>query len=187
MKDWWKMFFQILSKKEYRKLQNERDEYLKRYNELKQKLKQIEKQENSLKRMVEKYKESYEQIKEKHDKLKEDYSELQEQSDATEIGKKIKELGIDKNRLEALWTDRTDLIELYIDKLYSLAKHFAQESKNKKVNRGLFVILVDSRNMVDTNFSEFHEGQKEHLMESKYKGIDNLSHLFSEQIYDIFR
>ena len=183
------MFFKILSKRNYRTLINERGEYLQECNELSEQVAMLENQQNSLKKQIEIYQGNYEQLKERYDELNEQYLELKEQSElefTLEIDKKIKELGIDKNRIEALWTDRIDLIELYIDKLYSLAKHFAMESKEIKENRGLFVLLVDSRNMVDTNFSEFHEGQEEHLRESKYKGIDDIPQLFSEKIHDVF-
>lgn len=184
------MFFKILSKKNYKKLIDERAEATQKCNELNEELVKLEDQHNSLKEHIEKYKEDYEQLKEKHDKLEKQYSELKEQSDlefTLELDKKIKELGIDKNRLESLWSDRTELIELYIDRLYSLAKHFARKNKKMKENRGLFIILVDSRNMVDTNFSEFHEGQEEHLMDTKYKGIDNVPQLFSDEtIHDVF-
>jgi len=184
--------FRFLSQKKYRELLNERDEYLQRCDELNDQVASLEDRQNSLKKQIDElkgYKEEYEQLKAKYNELNEQYSELKDQSKLEfilEVDQKIKELGIDKNRLEALWADRTGLIELYIDKLYSLAKHFARESKEMKKNRGIFVLLVDSRNMVDTNFSEFHEGQKEHLMNSKYKGIDNIPQLFSEEIHDVF-
>jgi len=184
--------FKILSGKNYERLISELNEYQQKYNELRERIEKLSTQQKERDEQIEElkgYKEEYNKLKNDYEELSEKYTELKEQTDlefSIEIKEEIRKLGIDKNRLEALWADRTDLIELYIDKLYSLSKIFARKSKEMKENRGLFLILVDARNMVDTNFSEFHEGQREHLMDDIYKGIDNRPHLFSEKIKNVF-
>ena len=97
-----------------------------------------------------------------------------------------KELGLNSKQIEALWADRFDLIDLYIDKLYSLAKDFAGTNREMRKNRGLFLLLVDRRNMDQDNFSEFHDGQIEHLTEKQYQGISQIPQIFSSKINEIF-
>ena len=86
---------------------------------------------------------------------------------------------------ESLWADREDLVEIYLKKLYSLAKKFALLNKEAKNNRGLFLLLVDQRNMVNDNFSEFHDGQTEYLAQEKYREIDSVPHIFSSDIDEV--
>lgn len=184
--------FKILSKKNYKKLIDERDESRQEYYKFREQIVDLEaeqKAQNELIDELKKHKEDYEKIKSKYAQLSLQYADLKDQSDlefSLEVDKGIEELGLNRNKIQALWADRTDLIELYIDKLYSLSKHYATNSRKMKNNRGLFVILVDSRNMVDTNFSEFHEGQKEHLMDGTYQGIDDVPQMFSEKIDEVF-
>jgi len=131
---------------------------------------------------LERYKDDFNEINSEYNKLKEKSRLELEKA----VDKKIKELGISKNKFAQLMADREELIELYIDKLYSLAKHFALESKENGENRGLFVILVDERNLDDNNFSVFHEGQIEHLNQECYLGIDQIPHIFSPAIKEVF-
>jgi len=183
------MFVKFLTRKVYKRLSNERDKYLQKCNEFNRKLVELEEQQNHLKREAQKYKQDYEQLKEKYKQLQEQCSEIKEQKEIVfnkEIENRLGELGFDKERFESLWKDRLKLIELYINKLYSLAKNFARENRKIGKNRGLFLILVDSRNMNDTNFSKFHEEQKEYLMDNQYRGIDNIPQIFSEKIHDVF-
>jgi hypothetical protein len=131
---------------------------------------------------LEKYREELEITKSEYDKLKEKNSLELEQ----EVDKKIKELAISKDKFEQLVANREELIEFYIDKLYSLAKNFAEESKKNNENRGLFIILVDERNLDDNNFSVFHEGQIEHLNQECYIGIEQIPHIYSPNIKEVF-
>lgn len=101
------------------------------------------------------------------------------------INTQIKELGLSPAQVEALRADRKDLIELYLKKLYSLARKFALSNKEMRTNRGLFLLLVDQRNMVSENFSEFHDGQSESLTQEKYKEIDGVPHIFSSNIDEV--
>ena len=97
-----------------------------------------------------------------------------------------REFGLSQKQIETLWADRLDLIDLYIDKLYSLAKDFARANREMKKNRGLFLLLVDRRNMNEDNFSEFHDSQLEHLSEKQYQSIVQLPQIFSSKINEIF-
>ncbi len=140
-------------------------------NDLKEKVKQLEK-----------YKEDFETLKTEYDKLK----EKTEVTLNREVEKRMKDLGIDTKKYEQLIADREELIELYIDQLYYLARNFAIENKKDRENRGLFIILIDERNLVDDNFSIFYEGQEEYLDQERYIGIENAPHIFSPQIAEIF-
>jgi len=133
-------------------------------------------------RQLEKYEEEFNQIKSEYDDLKERNQFELEQA----IDKRIKEIGVSKNKFEQLAADREELIELYVDKLYSLSKHFATESREISENRGLFIVLVDERNLKDNNFSVFHEGQIEHLNQECYIGIDQVPQIFSPNIKEVF-
>ncbi len=123
----------------------------------------------------------YESLQAKFQQLKNDL-EIQV---AEGIESEIKRLGFSPAQVETLWADREDLIELYRKKLYSLAKQFAMSNKETKSNRGLFLLLVDQRNMVNDNFSEFHDGQTEYLTQEKYKEIDGVPHIFSANIDEV--
>jgi hypothetical protein len=131
---------------------------------------------------LERYKEDFAQIKLEYDNLKEK-NELELQQ---AVNQKIEELGISKKKFAQLMADREELIAFYIDKLYSLAQRFALESKESGENRGLFIILVDERNFDDSNFSVFHEGQIEYLNQECYIGLDQIPHIFSPVIKEVF-
>jgi hypothetical protein len=123
----------------------------------------------------------YESLQVRFQKLKDDV----ETQIAEGIDTEIKKLGLRPAQVETLWADRKDLIELYLKKLYSLAKKFAMSNKEMRKNRGLFLLLVDQRNMVSDNFSEFHDGQTENLTQEKYKEIDGVPHIFSSNIDEV--
>jgi chromosome segregation ATPase len=86
----------------------------------------------------------YESLQARYQKLKDDV-EIQI-VEGIDIG--IKNLGFGPAQVETLWADRKDLVEMYLKKLYSLAKQFAMLNKETRKNRGLFLLLVDQRNMV---------------------------------------
>ena len=116
---------------------------------------------------------------------KQDYEELRARI-AADMESVAQEFGLTRKQIETLWADRLDLIDLYIDKLYSLAKNFACANREMRKNRGLFLLLVDRRNMDEDNFSEFHDTQMEHLAGSQYQGITRMPHIFSAKINEIF-
>jgi hypothetical protein len=123
----------------------------------------------------------YESLQARFQKFKDDVETQIEEG----IEKEIQKLGLSPTQVEALWADRTDLIELYLKKLYSIAKKFAVSNKEMKNNRGLFLLLVDQRNIVSDNFSEFHDGQTEYLTQEKFNEIDGVPHIFSSNIDEV--
>ncbi|MDE0297344.1 MAG: hypothetical protein OXN17_01760 [Candidatus Poribacteria bacterium] len=123
----------------------------------------------------------YESLRTRFEKLKDDV----ETEIAEGISTEFKKLGFSPEQVETFREDREDLIELHLTKLYSLAKRFALSNKEAKTNRGIFLLLVDERNMVSENFSEFHGGQTEYLTQEKFKDIDGLPHIFSSNIDEV--
>lgn len=123
----------------------------------------------------------YESLQARFQKFKDDVETQIEEG----IEKEIQKLGLSPTQVETLWADRTDLIELYLRKLYSIAKKFAMSNKEMRKNRGLFLLLVDQRNIVSDNFSEFHDGQTEYLTQEKYSEIDGVPHIFSSNIDEV--
>jgi hypothetical protein len=178
-------FFKILSRRRYQQLVDERNSWRQQHNQLENKLQLLETEKSELNERLN----VLQQTLMDFESLQQDYQKLNKQIDlrvAEETEKAIKELGGSRTQIEKLWAHRSDLIELYIKKLYSLAQNFARANKEMRKNRGLFLLLVDGRNMVDGNFSEFHDGQTEHLMQSQYRGIDQLPHIFSPKITEVF-
>ena len=190
-------FFKMLRRfdKEYVQLRDERKASLQQYNQRDGEYKRMAKQKRDLE---EQYENELTELRAKLDALEsktQNYDELQAEhqklrSDtdarvAEEIELAITELGFSRPQIEKLWSDRRDLIEFYTEKLYSLAKHFAQVSREMRKNRGLFLLLVDWRNIDHENFSEFHDGQVEHLMQSHFQGIDEVPHIFSPKIDEV--
>ncbi|HEX29038.1 TPA: hypothetical protein ENG04_03040 [Candidatus Poribacteria bacterium] len=177
--------FRIISRRRYRALLSE-------LNDLRRKIRGYETQNQQLlssnEELLAKVAE-LEGYREKYEDLSREYEEKLRQFEEEvnrEVEERVRELGIDKRKYEQMLADRQELIELYIEKLYSLARKFALENKRIRKNRGLFLILVDERNMDRENFSDFHEGQVEYLDQNLYKGIDNLPHIFSPKIEDVF-
>ena len=193
------MFFLKLLRrfdKEYVQLRDERKASLQQYNQRDGEYKRLAKQKRDLE---EQYKNETTELRAKldalesktqnYDFLQVEHEKLREDIDARvaeEIELAITELGFSRTQIEKLLSDRRDLIEFYTEKLYSLAKHFAQASKEMRKNRGLFLLLIDWRNIDHDNFSEFHDGQIEHLMQDHYQGIDEVPHVFSPKISEVF-
>lgn len=104
---------------------------------------------------------------------------------AEEVQARFAHMGVSRHRFEQLAADRAELVELYIERLYSLACRFAQDSIRTQHNRGLFILLVDRRNANPQNFSEFYEGQREYLDHEEFRGIERLPHIFSTFAYNL--
>jgi hypothetical protein len=176
--------FRIIGRKRYRALLSELNDLRRRvrqYESERQEL--LSSNEELLGRVaeLEGYREKYENLsREYEEKLRQFEEEINR-----EVEQRARELGIDKLKYEQMLADRQELIELYIEKLYSLARRFSLENKRIRKNRGLFLLLVDERNMDEGNFSDFHEGQVEYLDQNLYKGVDNLPHIFSPKIEDV--
>ena len=189
------MLFKIISHRKFRALQEEQRKLKDQCVELEAEIRKYQQQEDHLDQELQKRDElleersiSLKQMGQDFQVLEEEYRIVQEESEANRaerIELTIKDLGMSHEQIEKLWSDRTQLIDMYIDKLYSLAKHFARTSKGLQKNRGLFLVLADYRNMEGSNFSEFHYGQEEHLKQDLYKGIDHLPHLFSTKINEV--
>ncbi len=192
-------FFKILRRRDYEQLldeQNELREQRRHYQQLESQYKILEKQKGNLENKYQKQTteiagqlEAVEQKAADYDLLQAEYQKLKEgvqERIAEEIEEGVKELGFSRTQIEKLWEDRAELVELYRDRLYSLAKQFSQANREMRKNRGLFLLLIDNRNVVNENFSEFHDGQTEHLIQSQYQGIDDLPQIFSPKINDVF-
>ena len=192
-------FFKILRRRDYQQLLDERDdlhEQRRKYQQLESQYKILEKQKGNLKDKYQKQTaeineqlEAAEQKARDYESIQAEYKKLKEgvqERIAEEIEEGIKELGFSRTQIEKLWEDRAELVELYKDRLYSLAKQFSQASRDMRKNRGLFLLLIDNLNVVNENFSEFHDGQTEHLIQSRYQGIDDLPQIFSPKINDVF-
>ncbi len=184
--------FKVLWPKQYQQLLTERKRLRQQRVQLETSTKLLEKEKEDLKETHRREREDFQTQLDKLRNQARDYESLQtrlqklrdqEEIQITEgINARIKELKFDPSHVETLWEDRTDLIELYLNRLYSLAKQFAISNKEMKMSRGLFLLLVDERNIVSDNFSEFHDGQTEHLAEKKYEEINQLPHIFSSNI-----
>ena len=195
-------FFKILSRNRYRKLLDElnnlRPQILEDqdYHQLEDKYRNLGRQKNELEKKLHRetadFKAQVEVLQQNSQELvslQQEHQKLRDDVDlriSEQIEEGIKARGFSRSQIETLQADRLDLIELYIEKLYSLAKHFATANKEMRKNRGLFLLLVDQRNMIDENFSEFYEGQPEHLTGNQYQGIDRLAHIFSATVNDVF-
>ena len=118
-------------------------------------------------------------------------AELDEQTErlddlvAKRVDDRISDMNISRRRFEQLAQDRAELVELYIARLYALSCWFAHDSAADGSNRGLFVLLVDRRNMNEHNFSDFHEGQAEYILRPDFQGIERAPHIFSPVTRDI--
>ena len=186
------MLFKIISYRKFMALQEEQRKLKDQCAELEAEISKYQQQEDHLNQELHKKDELLEEqlinlkkMGQDFQGLEEEYRLVQEESEANRaerIELTIKDLGMSHDQIKKLWSDRTELIDMYIDKLYSLAKHFAKTSKGLQKNRGLFLVLADYRNMEGSNFSEFHYGQEEHLEQDIYEGIDQLPHLFSTKI-----
>lgn len=95
------------------------------------------------------------------------------------VNERIEEMNISRQRFEDTAADRGDLIELYTERIFAQACWFAQKNMREQLRRGLFILLIDQRNMDPQNFSDFHESQKEHLENEQFQGIEGVPHIFS--------
>ena len=164
------MLFKIISYRKFRALQEDQRKLKDQCAELEAEISKYQQQEDHLNQELHKKDELLEEqlinlkkMGQDFQGLEEEYRLVQEESEANRserIELTIKDLGMSHDQIKKLWSDRTELIYMYIDKLYSLAKHFAKTSKGLQKNRGLFLVLADYRNMEGSNFSEFHYGQE---------------------------
>ena len=177
--------FKILGRAQHRHLFNQQNNLRRQIEELEQKLNALTIEKDELEARHEAEKSALNHQLEILRQTAQDYEELQRRI-AEDMVSVTKELGLSSKQIEALWADRLDLVDLYIEKLYSLAKDFACANREMRKNRGLFLLLIDRRNMDANNFSEFHDGQIEHLTEQQYQGITQRPQIFSPKINEIF-
>ena len=188
-------FFKFLRRKQYQQLLDAPRHLRQECRQSEMNAKLLEKEKEDLKEEYRREREDYDARLKKlqhqaqaYDSLHARFQQLKDDVEAQiaeGIDTEIKELGLSPSQIETLRADRKDLIELYLKKLYSLAKQFALSNKKMRTNRGLFLLLVDQRNMVSENFSEFHDGQKESLTQEKYKEMDGVPHIFSSNINEV--
>ena len=177
--------FKILGRAQHRHLLNQQKNLRRQIQELEEKLNALTTEKDELEARHQAEKSALNHQLETLQQTAQDHEELQRRI-AEDIHSVTKELGLSSKQIETLWADRLDLVDLYIDKLYSLAKDFACANREMRKNRGLFLLLIDRRNMDGDNFSEFHNGQIEHLTEKQYQGINQLPQIFSPKIDEIF-
>lgn len=177
--------FKILGRAQHQHLLNQQKNLRRQIQELEEKLNALTTEKEDLEDRHQAEKSALNHQLETLRQTAQDHEELQQRI-AEDMESVTKELGLSSKQIEALWADRFDLIDLYIDKLYSLAKDFACANREMRKNRGLFLLLVDRRNMDKDNFSEFHDGQIEHLTEKQYQGISQIPQIFSSKISEIF-
>ena len=177
--------FKILGRAQHQHLLNQQRNLRRQIQELEEKLNALTTEKDDLEARHQAEKSALNHQLETLRQTAQDHEELQRRI-AEDMESVTREFGLSSTQIEALWADRLDLIDLYIDKLYSLAKDFARTNREMRKNRGLFLLLIDSRNMDADNFSEFHDGQIEHLTEEQYQGISQIPQIFSPKIDDIF-
>lgn len=173
--------FRILSRLQHQHLLNQQKNLRHQLNKLEEKLQALTTEKDELEAEKSALNQQLEDLRQ----TAQDY-EQRRQRVAANMETATKEFGLSLKQIETLWADRLDLIDLYIAKLYSLAKDFARNNREMRKNRGLFLLLIDRRNMDKDNFSEFHDGQIEHLTEQQYQGISQLPQIFSAKIDEIF-
>ncbi len=177
--------FKILGRAQHQHLLNQQKNLRRQIQELEETLNALTTEKDELEARHQAEKSALNHQLETLRQTAQDHEELQQRI-AENMESVTKELGLNSKQIETLWADRLDLIDLYIDKLYSLTKDFACANREMKKNRGLFLLLIDRRNMDEDNFSEFHDGQIEHLTEEQYKGISQIPQIFSSKINEIF-
>ncbi len=177
--------FKILGRAQHQHLLNQQRNLRRQIQELEEKLNALTTEKDDLEARHQAEKSVLNHQLETLRQTAQDHEQLQRRI-AEDMESVTREFGLNSKQIETLWADRLDLIDLYIDKLYSLAKDFARTNREMRKNRGLFLLLIDSRNMDAGNFSEFHDGQIEHLTEEQYQGISQIPQIFSPKIDDIF-
>ncbi len=174
----------ILRHRTYRKLLDERNQARHREAELESRIQELEATSQQLQEQLAELEQARSEVR----RLREENRKLTKHIESTldqEINKAITQTGLSKEGFQKLVRDRQELIELYIEKLYSLAREMAIENRQIRHNRGLFLLLVDKKNMQDGNFSPFHEGQQEYLDNKEFEKIENIPQLFSTKIQDV--
>lgn len=177
--------FKIFGRAQHQHLLNQQNNLRRQIKELEEKLNALTTEKDELEARHQAEKSALTHQLETLRQTAQDYEELQQRI-AEDMVSVTKELGLSSKQIETLWADRLDLVDLYIEKLYSLAKDFACANREMRKNRGLFLLLIDRRNMDADNFSEFHDGQIEHLTEEQYQGIAQRPQIFSPKINEIF-
>ncbi len=167
--------FRILNRAQYHNLTNQQKNLRRQLHDLEEQLKAVKTEKDELEAL---HQEEASALNQQLEALR--------QRIAEDVESVIQEFGLSRTQIETLWADRLDLINLYIDKLYSLTKDFACANREMRKNRGLFLLLVDRRAMDQNNFSDFHDGQIEHLTEEQYQGIGQIPQIFSPKIEEIF-
>ena len=175
----------VLSRKQYEDMLGEQENLRRQFHQLEDNFSILERQKSELEALYQRETSALNEQLEALQQTAQDYEQLQQRI-AEDMESVTKEFGLSQTQIEALWADRSDLMELYVDKLYSLAKDFARANEEMRKNRGLFLLLVDRRSMDDGNFSEFYDGQTEHLTQSHYQGINQIPQIFSPKIDEIF-
>ena len=177
--------FKILGRAQHQHLLNQQRNLRRQIQELEEKLKVLTTEKDELEARHQAEKSALNHQLETLRQTAQDYEELQRRI-AEDMESVTREFGLSSKQIETLWADRLDLIDLYIDKLYSLAKDFARINREMRKNRGLFLLLIDRRNIGEDNFSEFHDSQIEHLTAEQYQGISQIPQIFSPKIDEIF-
>ncbi len=177
--------FKILSRAQHQHLLNQQKNLRRELNELEEKLQALTTEKDELEAGHQAEKSVLNQQLEGLQQTAQEYEQLQRRI-VEDMESVTEEFGLSLKQIETLWADRLDLVDLYIDKLYSLAKDFARSNRKMRKNRGLFLLLVDRRNMNEDNFSEFYDGQIEHLTKKQYQGISQIPQIFSLKINEIF-
>ncbi|MYE91446.1 hypothetical protein F4X33_20900 [Candidatus Poribacteria bacterium] len=178
--------FRILGRTQHQHLINQQKNLRRQVQELEEKLKTLATEQDELEARHQAEKSALNHQLETLRQTAQDHDDLQQRI-AEDVERVAGEFGLSSKQIEKLWADRLDLIDLYADKLYLLAKDFAYANREMRKNRGLFLLLIDRRNMDEDNFSEFHDAQIEHLTEEQYQGLSQLPQIFSSKINDIFR
>ena len=146
------MLFKIISHRRFRALQEEQRKLKDQCVELETEISRYQQQEGHLDQesqkkdeLLEERSASLKQMGQDFHALEEEYRQVQEQNEASMVERielTIRDLGMSREQIKKLRDDRNELINMYIDKLYSLAKHFARTSKGLQKNRGLFWFLL---------------------------------------------
>ena len=177
--------FKILGRTQHQHLLNQQKNLRRQIQEVEKKLNALTTEKDELEARHQAEKSALNHQLDSLRQTAQDYDQLQRRI-VEDMESVTREFGLSPKQIETLWADRLDLIDLYIDKLYSLAKDFACANREMRKNRGLFLLLIDRRNMDEDNFSEFHDGQIEHLTGEQYQGIHQIPQIFSSKIDEIF-
>ena len=131
--------FKILGRRQYQNLLNQQKDLRRQLHELKESFKALKTQKGELEALHQQETSALNQQLETLQQTAQDYERLQQRI-TEDMESVTKEFGLSRTQIETLWADRLDLIDLYIDKLYSLAKGFARTNREMRKNRGLFFI-----------------------------------------------